>query len=259
MQLVSCDGGSYDEEHPPKNILRNDETVYCSRKRNCVNIQLKHNDLNNQPFELSSIQIKAPKLGYSSPVTCGMVFVSMHEIKMHRNDNIDSSEQEQGLSEAEYLAQSLWDEQPSLALSATGEEEHENDDVSERSEDFDVMFGGIEYPPFSHKTCIPDSEIHASSGGRCGQIADTDISHSSVFNINPLTHSATIDFYPHLSGRYILFKLFSGPPNLAPSDSTSRNGSNSFVGLRRRRTVDIQCIRCSGYTGRRVFPSVKAI
>ena len=84
LKLVYCDGGSYNDAHPAKNMLKNDDTVYCSRRRNNVNVLMQHVSPHNQPFELDSLVVKAPRSGYSSPVTCGLVYVSMHEIRLRK-------------------------------------------------------------------------------------------------------------------------------------------------------------------------------
>ncbi|KAL2130262.1 hypothetical protein VTI74DRAFT_6701 [Chaetomium olivicolor] len=76
MEIVSCDGGLYSEEHsyPPENILRNDASVYCTKGNRC-NIVLRHQG--GTVFSLSELIIKAPGSKFSCPVREGMVFVAM--------------------------------------------------------------------------------------------------------------------------------------------------------------------------------------
>ena len=72
MVMSSCDGGQVvepDELHPqkyypPDNVLRNDKSVYCSKKDKC-NILLKH--WGETPFTVTKVIIKAPDLGFNSP------------------------------------------------------------------------------------------------------------------------------------------------------------------------------------------------
>lgn len=68
MEIVSCDGGMYDE-HPPgnyaaENVLRNDGTVYCTKSNRC-NLVLRHQGAT--VFSLKELIIKAPHSGYTAP------------------------------------------------------------------------------------------------------------------------------------------------------------------------------------------------
>jgi len=76
MEIVSCDGGLYSDEHsyPPENILKNDVSVYCTKSNRC-NIVLKHQG--GTVFSLKELVIKAPGTKFSCPVREGMVFVAM--------------------------------------------------------------------------------------------------------------------------------------------------------------------------------------
>ncbi|CAI7628676.1 unnamed protein product [Penicillium manginii] len=77
MELASCDGGIYDPDGDcsfPENILRNDNSVYCTKSDRC-NLVLRHQG--EAPFCLKKLVIKAPRNGYDSPIQEGMVFVSM--------------------------------------------------------------------------------------------------------------------------------------------------------------------------------------
>lgn len=67
MQIASCDGGTYDpdgDNSSPENILRNDQSVYCTKSDRC-NLILRHKG--EAPFCLKKIVIKAPRLGFDSP------------------------------------------------------------------------------------------------------------------------------------------------------------------------------------------------
>ncbi|KAJ5293390.1 uncharacterized protein N7443_009343 [Penicillium atrosanguineum] len=77
MEIASCDGGNWDpgsESSFPENVLRNDQTVYCTGSDRC-NLVLRHRG--EAPFCLKKIVIKAPRTGFDSPIQEGMVFVSM--------------------------------------------------------------------------------------------------------------------------------------------------------------------------------------
>ncbi|KAI0399935.1 hypothetical protein F4802DRAFT_587279 [Xylaria palmicola] len=77
MELVSCDGGIYSDDttkYVAENILKNDETVYCTEGPRC-NIVLRHQGAT--VFTLKELVIKAPRSNFTSPVQEGMVFVSM--------------------------------------------------------------------------------------------------------------------------------------------------------------------------------------
>ncbi|KAK4650460.1 hypothetical protein QC762_707620 [Podospora pseudocomata] len=76
MEIVSCDGGLYQEslQYPPENILKNDDSVYCTKGNRC-NIILRHTG--GTVFSLTELVIKAPGSSYSCPVREGMVFVAM--------------------------------------------------------------------------------------------------------------------------------------------------------------------------------------
>ncbi|KAK4146297.1 uncharacterized protein C8A04DRAFT_35019 [Dichotomopilus funicola] len=80
MEIVSCDGGVYSDEHslayPPENILKNDKSVYCTKSNRC-NIVLKHQG--GTVFSLQELVIKAPGSKFSCPVREGMVFASMEQ------------------------------------------------------------------------------------------------------------------------------------------------------------------------------------
>lgn len=77
MEIVSCDGGIYADDgqkHSAENILKNDSSVYCTSGPTC-NIVLRHQGAT--VFTLKELVIKAPRSNYTSPVSEGMVFVSM--------------------------------------------------------------------------------------------------------------------------------------------------------------------------------------
>ncbi|KAI4870928.1 hypothetical protein F4820DRAFT_402418 [Hypoxylon rubiginosum] len=77
MELVSCDGGIFADDgqkYAAENILKNDQTVYCTEGPRC-NIILRHQGAT--VFTLKELVIKAPRSNFTYPVQEGMVFVSM--------------------------------------------------------------------------------------------------------------------------------------------------------------------------------------
>ncbi|KAA8577002.1 hypothetical protein EYC84_007021 [Monilinia fructicola] len=77
MEIVSCDGGLFQNgvegEYGLENVLKDDNTVYCTKSNRC-NMILKHQG--ETTFSLTEIVIRAPHKGYTAPVQEGMVFVS---------------------------------------------------------------------------------------------------------------------------------------------------------------------------------------
>ncbi|KAH6622193.1 hypothetical protein C7974DRAFT_217672 [Boeremia exigua] len=79
MEVVSCDGGQIKRDNPMKmyhvdNVLKNDKSVYCSESSKC-NLLLRH--MEDAPFALDKLVIRAPDRGFTSPVQEGLVFVAM--------------------------------------------------------------------------------------------------------------------------------------------------------------------------------------
>ena len=69
MEIVSCDGGIFEEHRGPgnyaaENVLKNDSTVYCTKSNRC-NLVLRHQGATI--FSLKEIIIKAPHSGYTAP------------------------------------------------------------------------------------------------------------------------------------------------------------------------------------------------
>ncbi|KAF5013728.1 hypothetical protein FDECE_269 [Fusarium decemcellulare] len=79
MEIVTCDGGMFSNEssYAAENILKNDNSVYCTKGNRC-NIVLRHQGAT--VFTLRELVIKAPaSMNYSHPVREGMVFVVMDQ------------------------------------------------------------------------------------------------------------------------------------------------------------------------------------
>lgn len=59
FHLVSSDGGEYSEDYSCENMLIADSSVYCTSKKENVNIILKH----ESSFILTHVIVKAPEMG----------------------------------------------------------------------------------------------------------------------------------------------------------------------------------------------------
>lgn len=68
MEIVSCDGGLFQScaegEYGSDNILKDDDTVYCTKSNRC-NIVLRHQG--ETTFSLTELVIKAPHKGFTAP------------------------------------------------------------------------------------------------------------------------------------------------------------------------------------------------
>jgi hypothetical protein len=71
MEIVSCDGGTFEGEPPsrredfePENVLLDDKSVYCTKSNRC-NLVLRHQG--STTFCLTELIIKAPRQNYTAP------------------------------------------------------------------------------------------------------------------------------------------------------------------------------------------------
>jgi hypothetical protein len=71
MEIESCDGGTYREDHgagaaayAAANVLKNDNSVYCTKGNRC-NLVLRHQGLT--PFSLTELSIKGPYKDFTDP------------------------------------------------------------------------------------------------------------------------------------------------------------------------------------------------
>ncbi|CAG8664973.1 10040_t:CDS:2, partial [Paraglomus occultum] len=83
-----------------ENILRQDNSVYCSSKSTNINIRLKFNDrhrsVSEATFILTRIIVKAPQQGYTAPCKEGLIFVS------HEPISVEATERYDDFTEAKY-------------------------------------------------------------------------------------------------------------------------------------------------------------
>ena len=78
LRLMQCDGGvfrrkdvtssfaglSNRRQYGPENVLKSDDSVYCSKKSTC-NMIFRHES--GRPFTIEKLVIKAPGMDYTSP------------------------------------------------------------------------------------------------------------------------------------------------------------------------------------------------
>lgn len=77
MEIVSCDGGIFTDaggpsEYAAENMLKNDDSVYCTRDNRC-NLVLRHRG--GTTFCLKELVIKAPPRGFTAPL---VPYISLH-------------------------------------------------------------------------------------------------------------------------------------------------------------------------------------
>jgi len=74
FSVVSSDGGHFAQNYCVENIISQDASVYCSKKRHNTNIVLKFEE--NFPFTITHVIVKAPEHGFNSPIGEGLIFTS---------------------------------------------------------------------------------------------------------------------------------------------------------------------------------------
>lgn len=88
LEMIDCDGGSLDFDagrYTAENLLRNDNSVYCTARTENVNILLK----SARPFVLSEMVIKAPQRSFTSPVKDGLIWVSINRPILESRNHFD--------------------------------------------------------------------------------------------------------------------------------------------------------------------------
>ncbi len=61
LNVISTDGGQYSSQYKCENLLQNDANVYCTKKKENVNICLAFAE--EGPFTLTHLIVKAPEHG----------------------------------------------------------------------------------------------------------------------------------------------------------------------------------------------------
>mmetsp|Transcript_5171 Transcript_5171/g.11261 ORF Transcript_5171/g.11261 Transcript_5171/m.11261 type:complete len:300 (+) Transcript_5171:189-1088(+) len=78
MELVATDGGQFNERYGPQNMLKDNNEVYCSIKREAINVVVSYcpGGAALRPFTITGLDAAAPAEGYTSPLGQGIVFTS---------------------------------------------------------------------------------------------------------------------------------------------------------------------------------------
>ncbi|KAG9069490.1 hypothetical protein KI688_010393 [Linnemannia hyalina] len=89
FDMYYADGGEFNAAHSVENVLKNDTSVYCSRRSTNINICLKL----SQPhltFVLTQFKAKAPTTGFTAPCKEGLIFISHEPIQLEKTSLFDN-------------------------------------------------------------------------------------------------------------------------------------------------------------------------
>ncbi|KAF9922542.1 hypothetical protein FBU30_007328 [Linnemannia zychae] len=89
FDMYYADGGEFNAAHSVENVLKNDSSVYCSRRSTNINICLKL----SQPhlsFVLTQFRAKAPTTGFTAPCKEGLIFISHEPIQLEKTKYFDN-------------------------------------------------------------------------------------------------------------------------------------------------------------------------
>ncbi|KAG0303968.1 hypothetical protein BGZ97_001680 [Linnemannia gamsii] len=89
FDMYYADGGEFNAAHSVENVLKNDSSVYCSRRSTNINICLKL----SQPhltFVLTQFKAKAPTTGFTAPCKEGLIFISHEPIQLEKTAFFDN-------------------------------------------------------------------------------------------------------------------------------------------------------------------------
>lgn len=237
MELRYCDGGRFEgmhypaTEYSPEYALRDDSSVYCTKNSRC-NMILRHVD--GYCFSLQKLIIRAPPVGFTSPVRAGMIFVTMDETDLlSRTSHTMRYESEGDDSDEEDFDFRLFDPEPCEL----------NDDAPTEQAAASLLPSSLRRSLLD--PLAPPRSVPPSSSSLWANL-DEQINQSRPPPAEPLEPNATfrhkddrkkcvINFEPAISGRYILAKFFSA------------------LG---EKNIDIEFIGAYGWTGRRFFPAI---
>ncbi|KAF9928826.1 hypothetical protein BGZ67_006752 [Mortierella alpina] len=93
FDMYYADGGEFNATHAVENVLKNDSSVYCSRRPANINICLKLAEP-HQTFVLTRFRAKAPTNGFTAPCKEGLIFVSHHPIPLEQTVLFDNMTRE---------------------------------------------------------------------------------------------------------------------------------------------------------------------
>ncbi|KAF9312277.1 hypothetical protein BG003_006447 [Podila horticola] len=89
FDMYYADGGEFNAAHSVENVLKNDTSVYCSRRSTNINICLKLAE-SNQSFVLTQFKAKAPTTGFTAPCKEGLIFISHQPIPLETTAYFDN-------------------------------------------------------------------------------------------------------------------------------------------------------------------------
>ncbi|CAO3573846.1 unnamed protein product [Mortierella alpina] len=93
FDMYYADGGEFNAAHAVENVLKNDSSVYCSRRPANINICLKLAEP-HQTFVLTRFSAKAPTNGFTAPCKEGLIFVSHNPIPLEKTRLFDNMTRE---------------------------------------------------------------------------------------------------------------------------------------------------------------------
>ncbi|KAG0072940.1 hypothetical protein BGZ90_011764 [Linnemannia elongata] len=89
FDMYYADGGEFNAAHSVENVLKNDSSVYCSRRSTNINICLKLSEP-HQTFVLTQFKAKAPTTGFTAPCKEGLIFISHEPIQLEKTSFFDN-------------------------------------------------------------------------------------------------------------------------------------------------------------------------
>ncbi|KAG0366501.1 hypothetical protein BGX24_003660, partial [Mortierella sp. AD032] len=89
FDMYYADGGEFNAAHSVENVLKNDSSVYCSRRSTNINICLKLSQP-QQTFVLTQFKAKAPTTGFTAPCKEGLIFISHEPIQLEKTAFFDN-------------------------------------------------------------------------------------------------------------------------------------------------------------------------
>lgn len=204
MEILSCDGGSLDFDDCGRHNAENllVDNLLVYCTAKMENVNILLRGSGARPFTLTRAVIKAPQRNFTSPVKDGLIFVRMDRIEAADTKMYDRQ-----------------DPDSSDSSECAGENESDQDRLLQGQE-------------------LPTTTLLYDEPGAQGGI----LRPQAYFSIDERVGSATIEFDPPLSARYVFIKLLSGQP------------FDSYPGRLEHENIDIQAILLYGY-GRRSFPS----
>ncbi|KAI7905372.1 uncharacterized protein BX663DRAFT_499499 [Cokeromyces recurvatus] len=88
FDIVYADGGEFGSMYGIHNILLNNGSVYCSRRRGAINILTQYRGyvesgiITDKTCSISKMVIRAPRFGFTAPCKDGLIFISHKEINV---------------------------------------------------------------------------------------------------------------------------------------------------------------------------------